>query len=142
VIVDVGPELTNPATASINDFITSQPSFAALEEVEGDSLAANLRWRDDGRLVFKYDDSQFHPGGSRLPVGDDIRKLAHRIACPTTILRGQRSKVLSDDAAAEFAGLITGADWRRIDDAGHTIQSSNPRGLATAVGEFLAGAGF
>ncbi|MDT5113833.1 MAG: hypothetical protein QOE20_5723 [Mycobacterium sp.] len=142
VIVDVGPELTNPATASINDFITSQPSFAALEEVEGDSLAANLRWRDDGRLVFKYDDSQFHPGGSRLPVGDDIRKLAHRIACPTTILRGQRSKVLSDDAAAEFAGLITGADWRRIDDAGHTIQSSNPRGLATAVSEFLARAGF
>ena len=142
VIVDVGPELTNPATASINDFITSQPSFAALEEVQGDSLAANLRWRDDGRLVFKYDDSQFHPGGSRLPVGDDIRKLAHRIACPTTILRGQRSKVLSDDAAAEFADLITGADWRRIDDAGHTIQSSNPRGLATAVGEFLAGAGF
>jgi esterase len=139
VIVDVGPELTNPATASINDFITSQPSFAGLEEVESDSLAANLRWRDDGRLGFKYDDSQFHPGGSQLPVGDGIRQLARRIACPTTILRGQRSKVLSDEAAAEFAGLITGASWRQVEGAGHTIQSSNPRGLATAITEFVAG---
>jgi esterase len=141
VIVDVGPELTSPATASINEFITSQPSFADLDEVESDSLAANLRWRDDGRLVFKYDDSQFHPGGSHLPVGDAIRQLALRIACPTTILRGARSKVLSDESAAEFAGLITGATWRRIEGAGHTIQSSSPSGLATAVTEFLAGQG-
>jgi esterase len=138
VIVDVGPELTNPATAAINDFITSQPSFAGLEEVESDSLAANLRWRDDGRLGFKYDDSQFHPGGSRLPVGEAIRELARRSSCPTTILRGARSKVLSDAAAAEFATLIPGATWQRVADAGHTIQSSNPRGLATAVIEFLA----
>ena len=138
VIVDVGPELTSPATTSINDFITSQPSFAGLEEVESDSLAANLRWRDDGRLGFKYDDSQFHPGGSRLPIGDEIRQLARQLACPTTILRGERSKVLSDEAAAEFAGLITGATWRRIEGAGHTIQSSNPRGMATAILEFLA----
>jgi esterase len=141
VVVDVGPELTNPTTASINDFITSQPSFAGLEDVDSDSLAANLRWRDDGRLAFKYDDSQFHPGGTQLPVGDAIRQLARRIACPTTILRGARSKVLSDEAAAEFAGLITGATWRRIEGAGHTIQSSSPSGLATAVTEFLAGLG-
>jgi esterase len=139
VIVDVGPELTSPATASINDFITSQPSFAGLEEVESDSLAANLRWRDDGRLAFKYDDAQFHPGGSQLPVGDEIRQLARQLACPTTILRGERSKVLSDEAAAEFAGLIPGATWRRIEGAGHTIQSSNPRGLAMAIIEFLTG---
>ena len=150
VIVDVGPELSNPTTASINEFITSQPSFADLEEVDGhaagpgpagDSMAANLRWRDDGRLAFKYDDTQFHPGNTRLPVGDEMRELARRIACPTQILRGSRSKVLSDAGAAELAGLIVGATWRRVEDAGHTIQSSNPRGLALAITDFLAGQG-
>ena len=76
VIVDVGPELKNPTTASINDSITSRPTFADLEEVEAyvgggasavDSMAANLRWRDDGRLTFKYDDSQFSQAESGWP---------------------------------------------------------------------------
>jgi esterase len=145
VVVDVGPDLENSATASINGFITSQPSFADLEELDdlpgGDSVAANLRWRDDGRLVFKYDDSQFRPGGSRISVGDDMRALARRIDCPATILRGARSKVFSDEAAAELAALIPGATWRIVEDAGHTIQSSNPRGLATAITDLLAGQG-
>ena len=102
----------------------------------------NLRWRDDRRLAFKYDDSQFQPGQIRLPIGDELRELARRITCPTTILRGSRSKVLSDDAAAELANLIDGATWIRVDDAGHTIQSSNPLGLAAAVTTFLGELGY
>ncbi len=137
MIVDVGPELTSSATESINDFITSRPSYAGLEDVESDSLAANLRWGDDGRLVSKYDDSQFHSGATALPMDDEMRALGRRIACPTTILRGERSKVLSDEAAASFAADIDGADWQCIPNAGHTIQSSNPRGLADAVLHFL-----
>jgi esterase len=147
VIVDVGPELQNSATASINVFITSQPSFADLEEVDdfaaesapaADGMAANLRWRDDGRLAFKYDDSQFYPDGIRLPIGDELRELARRITCPTKILRGSRSRVLSDAAASELADLIDGASWSRVEDAGHTIQSSNPRGLTAAIVDFVA----
>jgi len=151
VIVDVGPELKNDATASINDSITSRPTFADLEEVERyvggpspavDGMAANLHWRDDGRLWFKYDDSQFHPDRIRLAEGDEMRELARRITCPTTILRGSRSKVLSDEAARELAGLIDGATVHVVADAGHTIQSSNPRGLAAAVKTFLAEQGY
>jgi pimeloyl-ACP methyl ester carboxylesterase len=67
-----------------------------------------------------------------------MRERARQINCPTTILRGARSQVLSDDGAAELAALIPGATWRRVEDAGHTIQSSNPRGLAAAITEFLA----
>lgn len=137
VIVDVGPELMDETTTSINDFITSRPSYRGVEDVPSDSLAANLRWADDGRLAVKYDDSQFRPGTTELPMGDDMRALAAHIRCPTTLLRGERSKVLSDAAAAAFASDIPNATWRRIPDAGHTIQSSNPRGLADAVLELL-----
>lgn len=151
VIVDVGPELKNETTASINDSITSRPTFADLEEVEAyvgggasaiDSMAANLRWGDDGRLAFKYDDTQFSEHRIRLAEGDVMRDLARRIDCPTTILRGARSKVLSDEAAAEFADVIPGATWRRVEEAGHTIQSSNPLALAAAVTAFLAEFGY
>jgi pimeloyl-ACP methyl ester carboxylesterase len=58
------------------------------------------------------------------------------------ILRGSRSKVLSDEAARELAGLIDGATVHVVDDAGHTIQSSNPVGLAAAVTDFLGEIGF
>ena len=51
------------------------------------------------------------------------------------------SRVLSDAGAAELAGLIGGATWHRVEDAGHTIQSSNPRGLASTITDFLAGQG-
>jgi len=137
VIVDVGPDLTSSATESINDFITSRPSYGGLEDVESDSVAANLRWGDNGRLVFKYDDSQFHSGATTLPMDDEMRALGRRIDCPTTILRGERSKVLSDEAAAAFAAEINGATWQCVSGAGHTIQSSNPSALADAVLDFL-----
>ena len=146
VIVDVGPELNNPATASINDSITSQPSFADLEEVEATSGTRSGRRQHGGQPALARRRAAgvqvrrltVPPGGIRLPVGDEMRDFARRIDCPTTILRGSRSKVLSDEAAAELAGLIPGATWRRVEDAGHTIQSSNPRGLAAAVTAFLA----
>ena len=59
------------------------------------------------------------------------------IDCPTKILRGERSKVTSAAAAAELAELIPGASWTTISHAGHTIQSSNPAGLAAEVVAFL-----
>ncbi|OBF60468.1 hypothetical protein A5753_20355 [Mycobacterium sp. 852002-51971_SCH5477799-a] len=147
IVIDLGADLDKSATDSVRGFITSQPSFADLEEVDdfvagdgpgGDSVASNLRWRDDGRLAFKYDDSQFHLGNTQLPVGDEMRQLARRIHCPTIVLRGDRSRVVSDAAAGELADLIDGATWSRVTDAGHTIQSSNPRGLAEAITGFLA----
>ena len=144
VIVDVGPELSNPATASINDFITSQPSFADLEEVEAVGTSpprqhggqSALARRRTARLQVRRlavpprrhptarrrRDARVGPP-DRLPHHDSARVSAARCS-PMT-------------APAEFAGLIAGATGSRVEDAGHTIQSSNPRGLASAVADFL-----
>jgi pimeloyl-ACP methyl ester carboxylesterase len=82
-------------------------------------------------LTFKYDTAQFTE--IEVPLGDDLRALASRIRCPTTVLRGERSPILGIDGAIELASLIPGATWAQVPDAGHTIQSSNPAGLAAEI---------
>lgn len=148
VIVDVAPEMDAAGIGSVGAFVTTPQSFVDLEEVQAhlaadsptraprvDGVAANLRWGDDGRLTFKYDSSQFM--AMKLELRDDLRRIVRQIVCPTRILRGERSNVTSETAAAELAGLIPGATWTTIPDAGHTIQSSNPVALAAHVVKFL-----
>ncbi len=148
VILDVAPEMGAEGTGAVNAFVELNPTFANMEEVDeflatsfpgsagADGMAANLRWGDDGRLGFKYDTGQF--AGMNLALGDAQRDVVRQIGCPTRILRGVRSKVISAGAAAELAALIPGATWGEVPYAGHTIQSSNPTALAAEVVQFLS----
>ena len=43
---------------AINDFIPSRTPHAGLDDVESDTVAANLRWGDDRWLTVKYGDAQ------------------------------------------------------------------------------------
>jgi esterase len=149
LVIDFAPEMNSGGTGPVHAFVSANPTFADLEEVDdyiaqgvgsstagGDAMAANLRWGDDSRLSFKYDTGQF--ANIKLALGDELRALVSQIDCPTRVLRGERSKVISVDAAAELADLIRGATWAQVPDAGHTIQSSNPIGLAAEITKFLA----
>jgi esterase len=148
VVLDVAPAMNSEDTGSVSTFVTTNPTFADPEEVDaflgqslpfgaaaGDGMAAHLQWGDDGRLVLKYDIAQF--AGIKLAPSDELRAIVGRIVCPTRVLRGERSKVIDVDAAAELAGLIPGATWARLPNAGHTIQTSKPVGVATEIVEIL-----
>jgi pimeloyl-ACP methyl ester carboxylesterase len=74
-------------------------------------MAANLRWGDDSRLSFNCDTGQF--AAIKLALGDELRAFVGQIDCPTKVLRGTRSKVISPEAAAQLAGLIPGATGRK-----------------------------
>lgn len=150
VIVDVGPDIDFGAGHAISSLITQRPAFADLEEAERfmtgqvpsregagmSGIAPSLAWAEDGRLTWKHDPQQFRPGTVAGP--EELRQAARQVACPSLVLRGERSRVFSDEGAAELAGLIPGARWQRVLAAGHNIQSGNPRGLADAVIAFLA----
>jgi len=130
-------------------FVSANPTFADLERADdfiaqavkssnvgGAGMAANLRWGDDSRLSFKCDTGQF--AAIKLALGDELRAFVGQIDCPTKVLRGTRSKVISPEAAAQLAGLIPGATWAQVPDAAHTFQSSNPIGLAAEITQFVA----
>jgi pimeloyl-ACP methyl ester carboxylesterase len=45
--------------------------------------------------------------------------------------------VLTDESAASFASALPDGRWARVEDAAHTVQGDNPRGLVEALRPFL-----
>ena len=67
----------------------------------------------------------------RMPTADRWDALA-RIACPTLVVRGTRSNVLSEEVAEEMVRSL--ADGRLMElDAGHNVPLDRPRELADAT---------
>ncbi len=60
------------------------------------------------------------------------------VRCPTLIIRGEISDVLSDQDAEEFSRRLPQGEWIRIERAGHTVQGDNPGALLGALTRFLA----
>jgi pimeloyl-ACP methyl ester carboxylesterase len=66
-----------------------------------------------------------------MPAEDRWDALA-RVACPTLVVRGTRSNVLSADSARRMVHTL--ADGRLMElDAGHNVPLDRPRELADAV---------
>ena len=147
-LVDVGPKVNFDATQKIRDYIERTDgveSIAAAIEIgmninpliDRDALEYRLRHAmhvgDDGRLYWRQDRHRMHDFQYFLGKVDEIARLAPAITAPVLIVRGARSRVFSDAAAAQCASLFRRGEWRRIEDSGHNIQETNPVGLIAAL---------
>jgi pimeloyl-ACP methyl ester carboxylesterase len=93
------------------------------------------RWvfRHDSELYWIVDDA---PGWSSEDSKQGWERLAS-ISCPTLILRGEESELLSSDAAAQITDAIPDATLVEIPGAGHSIHSDAPDLFREAVLGFL-----
>jgi pimeloyl-ACP methyl ester carboxylesterase len=155
-LVDVGPGIDFEATRSLRNFVDEAQDVGSLETIIAAALLFNpqadrdklvyrlkhstrrtaegrYRWKIDRRRPFDYDHI--------LAKLAELPALATHIGCPVLIVRGGRSRIFSDDAAARCAALFARGEWVRIEDAGHNVQEDNPRGLLDALQPFLALAG-
>jgi len=154
VAVDAGPWVQMNGGRRIIDFVADSSQHAGvLEEwVERAmrfnprrdprllrrSLLHNLRRLPDGALTWKTD--------RRRPIDMKemevrlraLRQAVHRITCPTLVVRGGDSDVLSDEDAERFARGLPDGRWVRIEGAGHTVQGDQPAALVREVRAFLA----
>ena len=62
------------------------------------------------------------------------------IKCPTLLLRGEHSKVVTEEIARRMATEMADCRLGRIDNAGHALFTEQPSAFADRVGEFI-GAG-
>ena len=87
---------------------------------------------ENGELVWRSDPAALERiMSSRMPTDDRWDALA-RIACPTLVVRGTRSNVLSEEVAEEMVRAL--ADGRLMElDAGHNVPLDRPRELADAT---------
>lgn len=162
VIVDAGPSdqpgFVPPGAQRIRDFVTGPAELETLEQVVDRALAFNpardrrllrrsllnnMRQLPSGHWVWKYDREGL---GHRTAEQAEERRITllqaiPRIQCPTLVIRGARSDMFSDEDAERLASSLPDGRWRRVENAGHTVQGDNPKGLLEALTPFLDEAG-
>lgn len=157
VVVDIGGQVSDPEHSPSPDPSLEDPDeFDSLEEAEAclreRALFANVNTGAMGTIV--------EEGFARAPSGrwtwtidksirdERVRLGSYRyfprvwdytgqIGCPTLVMRGAGSPVLSPEMFERMGGTIPGAELVEIPDAGHFPYLENPEGFIQALRRFV-----
>ncbi len=157
VVVDVGPEPARAGGRAVNNFVIQKDVLDTYEEFVQrvieyspfrpewqirSSLRHSLMQRPDGRWTWKYDPVLRDPARrtQRQNAREDPAsrwELWERIACPTLIVRGQQSDVLSSEVAERMLERNANSRLVEVANAGHRVPGDNPVAFEEAVLAFL-----
>jgi pimeloyl-ACP methyl ester carboxylesterase len=169
VVVDSAPELDARGTLriSLDAAERRDPSFSSPAEYETLLASAypaatpaalrrmarhGLRVRDDGRYVLRMDPAMRSGAASRASAEERSARedrlsgllwdALEKIACPTLVVRGAASDVVSADVADRMVEeALAQGRLAVVPRAGHSVMTDNPRGLEEAVCGFVLGEG-
>src|SRR5579859_3918833 len=101
-------------------------------------VTPNLMRTHDGRGTFPFDQPLRVPDRP-LPRPDAaaIWALLPKITCPTLLVRGAESDILSPETAQRMLKTIPKLRMVEVPNAGHSIPLENPQGFLKAVQTFL-----
>ena len=141
VLNDVGPMITAASLERIGEYLGGAPRFDGIERAEAFvrlvsapfGKLSDAQWRPltvhvtrstaDGKVEFAYDPGLAQPFREMLVEsgGKDIElwPLYDAVACPTLLLRGVDSDLLTHDTALEMSRRGPQARLVEIPDAGH-----------------------
>jgi esterase len=159
VINDIGPD-SETGSQRITEMVGSRPDeFATLEDAiayrrqmspivagrsreDQEELARGvLRRRDDGRWVWKMDPQYVQQRVAQgPPVRPPLWPVLQALSCPTLIVWGEDSDVLSQSQARRMAEVLPKGQLVSVPGIGHAPTLMEPVVLA-ALGRFLAAAG-
>ncbi len=115
---------------AIDRFRFLPPSDHCSEALRVAIATASVREEEDGRYGYKFDPAWF-----ALPPRD--RPDPAQIACPTLVVRGGESGILSREGAEKLVEEIPGARLCEIAGAGHHVLLDTPEALAAAIDDFV-----
>lgn len=139
ILNDVGPVIAAPALVRIGAYLATPPDFASPEEAQAyiRAIAApfgklsDAQWRHltqhviksgpDGRLQLRYDPGIAVQFAAAAREGKDIElwALYEAIRCPTRVIRGANSDLLSRETVAAMRERGPRAQAVEIPDVGH-----------------------
>ncbi len=156
VIVDIAPDLVPAGAQRINTGVAAPDVFDDPEEAFAAARAANprppdaelrdrvnhgLMRRDDGKWTFRYDAAlRRNPDVRHLATPEEIEadwESLTRITCPTLLVRGEASDILSPELAQRMVNSIPNCRLVEVADSGHSVPLDNPTGFLRAVEPFL-----
>jgi pimeloyl-ACP methyl ester carboxylesterase len=155
VIVDIGPEPSPVGRDRGQRRAAAQDVFDTPEEAFQQARAGNhrptdddLRYRlmhglmqcPDGRWTFRYDPAlRSADRPVRRPDPSVLWPLLPKISCPTLLMRGADSDVLSVETAERMTREIPSCTLVEIPDCGHSIPLDRPAEFLAAARTFLVG---
>ncbi len=154
VIVDIGPEIAPVGRARVGALMAGAPErFESVEDVITHMRAnaplyteAMLRHRAQhavrplpgGGFTWKYDRAlreAIRQGRMRVPA--DLWAQWRAITCPTLLVRGALSDILSDETAKRMVDELPAARLVVVPGAGHTVPGDQPTAFQSLLREFL-----
>ncbi len=107
------------------------PALAVTEERRRAIAERSVFELPDGRFAFKFDPRWLGVPSRPLPP-------LSRVACPTLLLRGSESTLLSEEGAKAFATEIPQAELGIVTGAGHHVHLDRPDEVLAALEDFLS----
>ncbi|MFH1870739.1 MAG: alpha/beta hydrolase [Pseudomonadota bacterium] len=160
VLNDVGPVITATSLERIGTYLGAAPRFDSIEQAEAFvrfvsatfGSFSNEQWRhltvhvtrtaSDGKVEFAYDPGIAQSFREMLAASDgkdvELWPLYDGIACPTLLLRGETSDLLTHDAALKMAGRGPRASLVEVPGVGHAPMFMDAT-QAAPVRNFLLG---
>jgi pimeloyl-ACP methyl ester carboxylesterase len=150
VVVDVAPTIAPAGGQAIRAQLAVH-DFASFDEAVGRAHAFNprrslenirtrlrhsLRQGSDGRWSYKFDPA-IGSGGLEADF-DRLWEQVRSIRCPTLLVRGAQSAILTRETAARFTRELPGSAVVEVPGAGHSVMGDNPTGFVSAIRPFLA----
>ena len=148
VVNDVGPVIEGAALARIAAYVGLDPvfdsfdsleahirevsaPFGALTDAQWNSLArTTARESPDGRWRLKYDPRIAVPFRSAATQNSDLWAIWDAIQCPTLLLRGAQSDLLSSATAAEMRSRGPKPEFVEVPGVGHAPMLLNDEQIA------------
>ena len=154
VVVDIGPEIAATGLARLGALMAHAPErFASVDEAFESARIANPRYVEsllrqrialglralpDGGWTWKYDRAireSVRNGRWRDPI--DLWPTWRAIDCPTLVVRGAESDILSTDLAKQMIDAQPDARLVEVSGAGHTVPGDQPEAFTALVAAFL-----
>jgi len=151
IIVDVGPEIETRGRENIQNFtrieeLDSVEAFVerahqfnprrSLENLR-QRLSYNLKQQPNGKWTWKFDQKRLGTGGRSGLGPEGLWEEVRKIRCPTLIIRGGESDILTPEAAQRLQTAIPQSRLAVVPGAEHSVMGDNPVGFAAAVRDFL-----
>lgn len=158
VMNDVGPVITAASIARIGEYLGTAPRFASMEQAEGFvrfvsapfGALTDAQWRHltihtmrptaDGGFELAYDPGIAAPFRQAMGQGEDVLlwPIYDAVRCPTLLLRGAQSDLLTADTAQQMATRGPRAQVVEVAGVGHAPVLMDA-GQIGVVRDFLLG---
>jgi esterase len=158
IVVETAPEVLRSGIEGLRRLLATQEEFSSIDEAIETfrefmpyatheqlerRVRASLAEGDSGSYVWSFD-PVFRDPLARPPDPDpgqrrlaDLWDCADRVQCPTMIVRGAETDMLTPEAIQRIHRRIVGSRVSLIEDAGHNVPTDQPANLALNIREFL-----